>query len=98
MVKDRCCGASGLSNKNSEKYPSGRFYRQNKKDMIDDHRNQMSEKELLEEMELRFPEKLAALESVYCLTIEAIIEDDIVSADPDELDDLVEQLREILSI
>lgn len=82
----------------SEKYSLSQFYLQNSKYMIEDPHNQMSEKELLEELELRFPEKMAALEAVYSLTIEAIIEDDIASADPDELDDLVEQLRQILSV
>ncbi len=66
--------------------------------MINDRRDEMSLAELVEELELSRPEKVADFERRYPDAMAAIADDDLDSCDPDELDDLAGDLRALLRI
>ena len=66
--------------------------------MINDRRDEMSPGELLEELELAHPDKVAGFERRYPDAMAAIMEDDLAACDPEELDELVSDMRSLLRI
>ncbi len=66
--------------------------------MINDRRDDMTLAELVEELELSYPEKVASFERRYPDAMAAVVEDDLGACDPDELDDLASDLRRLLRI
>jgi hypothetical protein len=56
--------------------------------MINGRRDDMTLAELVEELELSYPEKIASFERRYSEAMAAIAEDDLDACDPEELDDL----------
>lgn len=54
--------------------------------------------ELVEELELSHPEKVAGFERRYPDAMAAVAEDDPDACDPEELDDLASDLRRLLRI
>lgn len=65
---------------------------------LPDQYDQMSPSDLLEQLELRFPERLATFEAQSPELIEAIVEDDYSQVDEDDLDELLDDIRELLAI
>lgn len=65
---------------------------------LPDQYDQMTPAELWEQMELRFPERIAQLEADYQDIIEAIVEDELESVDQEELDEFLEDIRELLAV
>ena len=61
--------------------------------MIHDRRDDMTLAELVEELELSYPEKVAGFERRYPDAMAAVAGDDIAACDPDELDELASDLR-----
>jgi len=66
--------------------------------MINDRRDDMTLAELVEELELSHPEKVASFERRYPEAMAAIAEDDLDACDPEELDDLAGDLRRLLRV
>jgi hypothetical protein len=66
--------------------------------MINDRREDMSLAELVEELELSHPEKVAGFERRYPDAMAAVAEDDLGACDPEELDDLASDLRALLRV
>lgn len=66
--------------------------------MINDRRDEMSPAELVEELELSHPEKVASFERRYPEAMAAVAEDDLEACDPDDLDDLIGELRSLLRV
>lgn len=66
--------------------------------MINDRREDMSLAELVEELELSHPEKVAGFERRYPDAMAAVAEDDLEACDPEELDDLASDLRALLRV
>jgi hypothetical protein len=66
--------------------------------MINDRRDGMSLAELVEELELARPEKVADFERRYPEAMAAVADNDLDACDPDELDDLASDLRALLRI
>jgi hypothetical protein len=59
--------------------------------MINDRRDNMSLAELVEELELSYPDKVADFERRYPDAMAAVAEEDLGACDPDELDDLASE-------
>jgi hypothetical protein len=66
--------------------------------MINDRRDDMTLAELVDELELSYPEKVATFERRYPDAMAAVVADDLESCDPDELDDLASDPRRLLRI
>ena len=66
--------------------------------MINDRRDDMTLAELVEELELSHPEKVASFERRYPDAMAAVVDDGLGACDPDELDDLASDLRRLLRI
>jgi hypothetical protein len=66
--------------------------------MINDRRDDMTVAELVEELELSHPEKVADFERRHPDAMAAVADDDVDACDPDELDDLVSDLRRLLRV
>ena len=66
--------------------------------MVNDRRDEMSLAELVEELELAYPERVAGFERRYPAAMAAVIDDDLEACDPDELDDLRQDLRNPLGV
>jgi hypothetical protein len=66
--------------------------------MINDRRDEMTLAELVEELELSHPEKVASFERRFPEAMAAIAEDDLEACDPEELDDLASDLRRLLRV
>jgi hypothetical protein len=66
--------------------------------MINDRRDDMTLAELVEELELSHPDKVASFERRYPDAMAAVAEDDLDACDPEELDDLVGDLRRLLRV
>lgn len=66
--------------------------------MINDRREDMSLAELVDELELSHPEKVAGFERRYPDAMAAVAEDDLEACDPEELDDLASDLRALLRV
>jgi hypothetical protein len=66
--------------------------------MINDRRDDMTLAELVEELELSYPEKVGTFERRYPEAMAAVVDDDLGSCDPEELDDLASDLRRLLRI
>ena len=66
--------------------------------MISDRRDDMTLAELVEELELSYPEKVASFERRYPEAMAAIAEDDLDACDSEELDDLASDLRKLLRV
>ena len=66
--------------------------------MINDRRDDMTLAELVEELELSYPEKVASFERRYPDAMAAVIDDDLEACDPEELDDLASDLRRLLRV
>ena len=66
--------------------------------MITDRRDEMDLAELLDELELAHPEKVADFERRHGDAIAAVQEDDTDACDPDELAELAEDLRSLLRV
>jgi hypothetical protein len=66
--------------------------------MINDRRDDMTLAELVEELELSHPEKIASFERRYPDAMAAVADDDLEACDPEELDDLATDLRRLLRI
>jgi hypothetical protein len=66
--------------------------------MINDRRDDMTLAELVEELELAYPEKVASFERRYPEAMAAVAEDDLAACDPEELDDLAGDLRKLLRV
>lgn len=64
---------------------------------LPDRYDDMSPGELVEEFELRYPEMIKTLEEKYPGIIDSIADDDFSDIEEDELDELLEEMREILS-
>ena len=58
----------------------------------------MTSEELLEELELRFPEQISKLEHDYPDAWEALVEADPSCCDPEELEDLLDSIRSLLRV
>ena len=54
--------------------------------------------ELVEELELSYPDKVASFERRYPDAMAAVAEDDLGACDPDELDELARDLRNRLGV
>ena len=54
--------------------------------------------ELVEELELSHPEKVAGFERRFPEAMAAVAEDDLEACDPEELDDLASDLRRLLRV
>ncbi len=54
--------------------------------------------ELVEELELSHPEKVASFERRFPEAMAAVAEDDLEACDPEELDDLASDLRRLLRV
>jgi hypothetical protein len=66
--------------------------------MINDRRDEMTAAELVEELELSRPEKVAGFERRYPEAMAAIADEDLEACDPDDLDDLIAELRSLLRV
>jgi len=66
--------------------------------MINDRRDDMTLAELVEELELSYPEKVAGSERRYPEGMDPVAEDDLEACDPEELDDLAGDLRRLLRV
>jgi len=66
--------------------------------MINDRRDEMTLAELVEELELSHPEKVASFERRFPEAMAAVAEDDLEACDPEELDDLASDLRRLLRV
>jgi hypothetical protein len=66
--------------------------------MINDRRDEMTIAELVEELELSRPEKVADFERRYPEAMAAVADDDLDACDPEELDDLASDLRRLLRV
>ena len=66
--------------------------------MISDRRDDVTLAELVEELELSYPEKVANFERRYPDAMAAVADDDLGACDPDELDDLASDLRRLLRV
>jgi hypothetical protein len=63
--------------------------------MINDRRDDVTLAELVEELELSYPEKVASFECRYPDAMAAVVDDDLGACDHDELDDLASDLRRV---
>lgn len=63
-----------------------------------DRREDMEPQELLEELELRFPEQMSSLENDYPDAWEALIEGDQDDCPAEEWDDLMDSIRSLLKV
>ncbi|MDA0167735.1 hypothetical protein OJ998_01450 [Solirubrobacter taibaiensis] len=66
--------------------------------MINDRRDDMDLAELVEELELAYPEKVAEFERRHPDAMAAVADDDLDACDPDDLDDLARALRTLLRV
>jgi hypothetical protein len=66
--------------------------------MINDRRDEMTIFELVEELELSHPEKVATFERRYPDAMTAVVGGDLEACDPEELDDLAGDLRKLLRV
>ena len=66
--------------------------------MINDRRDEMTLAELVEELELSHPEKVAGFERRFPDAMAAIADDDLEACDPEELEDLASDLRRLLRV
>jgi hypothetical protein len=66
--------------------------------MINDRRHDMTVAELVEELELSHPEKVADFERRYPDAMAAVADEDLAACDPDDLDDLFSDLRQLLRV
>jgi hypothetical protein len=66
--------------------------------MINDRRDDMTVVELVEELELSHPEKVADFERRHADAMAAVADEDLDACDPDDLDDLVSDLRRLLRV
>jgi hypothetical protein len=66
--------------------------------MINDRRDEMTLAELVEELELSHPEKVAGFERRFPDAMAAVADDDLEACDPEELDDLASDLRRLLRV
>ncbi|MBE2319752.1 hypothetical protein DVA67_027535 [Solirubrobacter sp. CPCC 204708] len=66
--------------------------------MINDRRDEMDLAELVEELELSHPEKVADFERRHPDAMAAVADDDLDACDPDDLDDLARDLRNLLRV
>ena len=66
--------------------------------MINDRRDDMTVAELVEELELSHPEKVADFERRHPDAMAAVADDDLDACDPEDLDDLVSDLRRLLRV
>jgi hypothetical protein len=66
--------------------------------MLNDRRDEMSLAEIVEELELSHPARVASFERRYPEAMAAVIDDDLEACDPDELDDLRQDLRNLLRV
>jgi hypothetical protein len=66
--------------------------------MINDRRDEMTLAELVEELELSRPEKVAGFERRFPDAMAAVADDDLEACDPEELDDLASDLRRLLRV
>jgi hypothetical protein len=66
--------------------------------MINDRRDEMTLAELVDELELSHPEKVASFERRYPDAMAAVAEDDLQAYDPEELKDLASDLRRLLRV
>jgi hypothetical protein len=66
--------------------------------MINDRRDDMTLGELVEELELSHPDKVAGFERRHPDAMAAIADDDLEACDPEELDELASDLRSLLRI
>jgi hypothetical protein len=64
--------------------------------MLNDRRDEMSLGELVEELELSHPEKVAGFERRHAEAMAAVADDDLGACDPEELDELASDLRSLL--
>ena len=65
---------------------------------LEDRRDHMTSEELLEELELRFPEHMAGMQVSYPDAWEALVEDDPSICDQEELEDLLDEIRALLRV
>ena len=65
---------------------------------LEDRRDHMTSEELLEELELRFPEHMAGLQVSYPDAWEALVDADPDACDPAELEDLLDDIRALLRV
>jgi len=66
--------------------------------MISDRRDDMTLAELVEGLELSYPEKVPSFERRYPDAMAAIADDDLGACDSEELDDLASDLRKLLRV
>jgi hypothetical protein len=66
--------------------------------VINDRRDDMTLVELVEELELSRPEKVAGFERRYSEAMAAIADEDLDACDLEELDDLASDLRRLLRV
>jgi hypothetical protein len=66
--------------------------------MINDRRDTMALAELVEELELSHPDKIASFERRYPEAMAAVADDDLGACDPEQLDDLASDLRRLLRV
>jgi hypothetical protein len=63
-----------------------------------DRRDDMTSEELVEELELRFPETISKFEHDHPDAWEALVDGDPDACDPEELEDLLDSIRALLRI
>jgi hypothetical protein len=66
--------------------------------MINDRRDDMTLADLVEELELSRPEKVADFERRHPDAMAAVADDDLEACDPEDLDELAADLRGLLRI
>jgi hypothetical protein len=66
--------------------------------MLNDRRDEMTLPELVEELELSYPEKVAGFERRYPDAMTAVADDDLEACEPEELEDLASDLRNLLRV
>jgi hypothetical protein len=66
--------------------------------MINDRPDDMDVAELVEELELAHPEKVAQFERRHPDAMAAVADDDLDACDPEDLDDLARDLRALLRV
>ena len=66
--------------------------------MISDRRDDMDLAELVEELELAHPEKVAQFERRHPDAMAAVADEDLDACDPEDLDDLARDLRALLRV